>query len=66
MSIPTTGEEYSRLIEFLRKAQEASAMLAHLENANDKRRIAIAWLAVSENLKKTQHLVTNLAMGKLN
>lgn len=66
MTVPTSGETYSKLMEYLRKAQEECSTLAHLENANDKRRRAIAWLAVSENMRRMQHIVTNLAMGKLN
>lgn len=64
-SIPTPGEEFAKLIEFLRKAQESASMIAHLESANDKRNLAIGWLAVSEQLKLTQHAVTRLAQGKL-
>jgi hypothetical protein len=65
MTVPTSGEAYAKLMEFLRKAQEECATLAHLENANDKRRLAIAWLAVAENMRKMQHMVTQIAMGKM-
>jgi hypothetical protein len=60
MSIPTKGEEFAKLIEHLRKAQEACSMLAHL-HADDSRLMAQGWIAVSEMLKKTQHSVTKLA-----
>jgi hypothetical protein len=66
MSVPTTGETYSQLMEHLRKAEEAAAMLAHLHNANDHRRAAIQWLTVSEGFKKMQVQITQLAIGKLN
>lgn len=66
MSVPTQGEEFSKLIEHLRLAQEDAAMLAHLANAQSKgRRLAIGWLAVEQQLKLTVHAVTQLAMGKL-
>ena len=61
MTIPTKGESFAKLIEHIRLAQEDSATLAHLSNANDERQIAIAWLAVSEMLKKVQHNITQLA-----
>jgi len=67
MGVPTTGEAYSQLMEHLRKAQECSAMLAHLYRAqDDKPRVANQWLQVSEGFKKMQYTLTQLAMGKLN
>jgi hypothetical protein len=66
MTVPTTGETYSQLMEHIRKAQEAAAMLAHLHKANDHHRMALSWLAVSENFKKMQHKLTQLAMGRMN
>lgn len=67
MNIPTKAEKYNELIEYLRKAQEASAMLAHLSNADgDKmgRLIARGWLGIEELLKRMIHQVTQLATGK--
>jgi hypothetical protein len=66
MSLPTIGEEYSKLMEHLRCAEENAAMIAHLHSANDKRGWAMQWLKVSENFKKLQHTLTQLAMGRLN
>lgn len=60
MSIPTKGEEFAKLIEYLRKAQEACSMLGHL-NRDDHALIAQGWIAVGEMLKKTIHNVTKLA-----
>jgi hypothetical protein len=60
MSIPTKGEQFSILIEHLRKGQEACSMLAHLHR-DDSKLIAQGWLAVGEMLKKTIHNVTTLA-----
>jgi len=66
MSVPTTGETYSKLMEHLRQAQECSAMLAHLHRAQDnKPELARQWLAVSEGFKKMQYSLTQLAMGRL-
>lgn len=65
MSIPTEGEEYAKLIEWIRKAQESAATLAHLCKANDKGIAARGWLIVSEQLKYFQHVVTKIATGKL-
>jgi len=60
VSIPTKGDEFAKLIEHLRKAQEASAMLAHLERDHNKR-LAIGWLGVEQQLKLTVQAVTMLA-----
>jgi len=66
MSIPTIGEEYSKLMEHLRMAEENAAMIAHLHNANNKSNAtAIKWLAVSEQFKKMQYTLTQLATGRL-
>lgn len=65
MGVPTQGEEFAKLIEHLRKAQESSAMLSHLAHANDDKRIAMGWYAVSENFKHQILVVTQLAQGKL-
>ena len=65
MGIPTQGETYARLMEYLRKAQEESAMMAHLNKANDAHRHALAWLAISEKFKQMQHQLTILAQGRL-
>jgi hypothetical protein len=65
VSIPTKGETYAKIIEYLRKLQEESAMMAHLLKANDNHNLALAWLAVSENFKKMQHQLTKLAQGQL-
>jgi len=66
MSIPTQGETYSKIIEHLRKLQEETAMMAHLTAAQDDRRLANQWLIVSENFKKMQRNLTELAMGRMN
>lgn len=68
MQIPTEAEEYMKLMEYLRRAQESAGMLAHLANnygASGRRR-AIGWLAVEQQFKLTQAVVTKLAEGKLN
>ena len=61
MSVPTRGEVFSKLIEHLRLAQEDAAMMAHLENANDHRKVAIRWLQFSELLKQVTYKTTELA-----
>lgn len=65
MNIPTVGETYAKLMEHLRKAQEESAMMAHLVH-DDDRKLARMWLRVSENFKKLQYSLTELAKGRLN
>lgn len=68
MSVPTRGETYSQLLEYLIKAQESCAMLAHLHNTEESdidKTLAHGWLGISELLKKMQHKVTQMAMGRL-
>lgn len=60
MSIPTKGEEFAKLMEYLRRSQESSAMLAHL-TADESRSTAQGWLAISEMFKMVQSKVTELA-----
>lgn len=57
---PTKGLAFSKLIDNLREAQEAAAMLAHL-TADEDPLLSQGWLAVSEMLKLTVHNVTKLA-----
>jgi len=64
-TVPTVGECFARLTEYLRKAQEEAATIAHLENANDQHEQALRWLAVSENFKKMQHSLISLATKRL-
>ena len=61
MSVPTKGEKFAELTEYLRKAQEAAAMLGHLSKANDEELIGTGWLGVAEMLEKTVYHVTKLA-----
>lgn len=65
MSVPTQGESFSKLIEYIRKAQEEAAILAHLARANNSIAVANGWLAMSENFKKAQQIVTAIAQGRL-
>lgn len=64
LSVPTSGEKYSELMHHIRMAQEASATLSHLANANDSHQMALAWLAISEQFKRMQHVMTMIAQGK--
>lgn len=68
MSVPTSGEAFAKLIEHLRLAQEQATMLMHLARAEGDgpgKVIASGWFHVSENLKKMQHVVTQIATGKM-
>jgi len=67
MSLPTRSEKYLELIEHLRKAQEASAMMAHLENAQGQTGTLLAkgWLGISELMKQIIYKVTELTKGTL-
>ena len=60
--IPTKGEKFAELVEYLRKAEEASAMLGHL-HADEDKLVSHGWLAVSELLHTVVIKVTDLATG---
>lgn len=68
MTIPTIAEEYAKLMEHLRKAQEAASMISHLHGDTDdkSRLLAKGWLIISEGLRMMIHKVTLLAQGRLN
>jgi len=61
MNVPTQGETYAKILEHLIKLQEDCAMMSHLAAANDDRSLANQWLIVSENFRKMQHQLTQLA-----
>lgn len=69
MTVPTRGETYAKLLEYIHMAEEQAAMMAHLHNteANDKDRLlAKGWLVVSEAFRVMAVKVTHLAQGRLN
>lgn len=66
---PTPGITYMKLINNLREAQDACAMLSHLSNTETGiKDIALAkgWLAIAEMLRRMQAKVTEMAQGRLN
>lgn len=68
MSVPTQGEEFSKLLHHLRSAQDTCAMLAHLTRAQGSRKdnaLADGWISVGELLKRVIFQVTKIAQGKL-
>lgn len=64
MSVPTQGEEFSKLIHHLGEAQSSAAILMHLAQANDDKMLGMGWFAVSELFKQLKIRVTDLAMRK--
>lgn len=69
MAAPTRAEVYAQLTEYLRKAEEAAATLAHLTNEDGKpssKVLAIGWLNVAEGMKKVRFVVIELMKGVLN
>lgn len=69
MSVPTQGEEYTKLTEHIRLAQESAYTLSHLTRAmsgsSKDRAIADGWFAVGELLKRVNHQIISIAQGKL-
>lgn len=63
-TVPTLGEEFSKLIHHLGEAQSAAAMIGHLHSAQDsteEKVLGNAWITVSELIKQMSHRVTTLA-----
>jgi hypothetical protein len=60
MSVPTKGEKFAELVEHLRLAEEAAAMLGHL-HADEDKTMSHGWLGVSQLLNRTVKAVTDLA-----
>lgn len=65
-SVPTEGDEFAKLTYHLRMAQEAAAMIAHLNKANDDHARSRTWLNVSSLMQKLIHQVTQIAMRRAN
>lgn len=67
MSVLTRGETFAKLIEYLRRAQEECATMAHLyrDDQGSGRAMAMGWMTVSEGLKLMQAQVTKLAQRGL-
>lgn len=68
MTVPTVAEEYSKLLEHLRLAQEGAHMLAHLVRAQGGSKdhaVADGWVSVGELLKRMNFQITKLAQGRL-
>lgn len=67
--LPTRGLMYEQLLEHLRQAQENAAMLAHLQRTEDGIKdlaLANGWLAIAEQFRRIEIVVTTLAQGRLN
>lgn len=67
--LPTRGLTYAKLLDHLREAQECAALMGHLTKAEGTvadEALANGWLAVSENLRRMQDLITKMAMGRMN
>ncbi len=69
MSVPTTGEEFAKLIEHVRLAQESAYMMAHLTRAmggSKDNALADGWFSVGELFKRVNYQIIELGKGKLN
>lgn len=66
--LPTIAENYSQMLEYLRRLQELAAMNAHLLNTEDghmDRLLAKGWLGTGELFKRMEHTITLMAQGRL-
>jgi len=63
---PSRGEVFSALTEYLRKAEECAASLAHLTTDDDHLQ-AQGWLAIAQMFRNVNKVVIDLATkGRLN
>ena len=69
MSIPTQGEGYAKLTEYLRLAQEEAYTLSHLTHSMSSspkdKAIADGWFAIGEMLKRMNFQVIKIAQGRM-
>ena len=63
--MPSSGETFQQLLEHLRLATEAAAMLGHIEQANGNRVRGIGWLSVAQLLEKMVEKAMELATKRL-
>ena len=69
MSVPSRGEVFSKLLHHLGEAESAAATMSHLHNTEDSakdKRLARAWLAVSELFRRAKIQAIELAKGGFN
>lgn len=65
---PSRAVVYAKLLEHIREAQELAALMAHLHNTEGNemdKLLAKGWLGMSELYKMNAHMITQLAMNKL-
>lgn len=65
VTVPSQGDEFSKLIHHIGEAQNCSAKLMHLAQANDDKNLAMGWFAIQELFKRLGSRVTDLAMRKM-
>jgi hypothetical protein len=60
---PSEADTFAQLLEYLRLAQEASAVIGHLRKANDDDITGDMWILIAEMFKRMEGRVTQLAIG---
>ena len=66
--LPTRGETYAQLNEYLIRCQELAAMMGHLHNTEGSAKdqiLARGWLATAEMFRRIQFQVAELVKGTL-
>lgn len=59
--VVSEADTFSKLLEYLRLAEESCYVIGHLRKANDQELVGQGFLAIGEMLKMTGINVTNLA-----
>lgn len=68
MTVPTQGEEFTKLLHHLDEVMNSAAKLSHLAraqaNTGKDRALADGWIAVVEMFKRIRYQVVKIAQGK--
>lgn len=69
MTVPTTGEEYAKLIEHMTLACEAAYRLSHLYGLQDTKGVsqlyAASYLLIGQQLEKAREHIVNISRRNL-
>lgn len=68
MSVPTSGEEFSKLLHHLDEARNSASMLMHLYKAQGSPKdlaLSQGWFMIAENFKLQRQYIVEMAKGKM-
>lgn len=68
MTVPTSGEEFSKLLFHLDEARNSASMLMHLyKEQGSPKDLALSkgWFVIAENFKLQRAYIVEMAKGKM-